>query len=49
MTRICGATSYEILAQDFNKALQASKILELHFYYLDKFWCCEYTVTYSKQ
>jgi signal peptide peptidase SppA len=26
MTRICGATSYEILAQDFNKALQDTQI-----------------------
>ena len=26
MTRICGATSYELLAQDFNKALQDTKI-----------------------
>lgn len=26
MTRICGATSYELFAQDFNKALQQSEI-----------------------
>ena len=26
MTRICGATSYELLAQDFNKAVQSPKI-----------------------
>lgn len=26
MTRVCGATSYELLSQDFNKALQASDV-----------------------
>lgn len=26
MTRVCGATSYELLLQDFNKALQASDV-----------------------
>lgn len=26
MTRICGSTSYELLSQDFNKALQASDV-----------------------
>lgn len=26
MTRICGATSYELLAQDFNKAVQSPQI-----------------------
>lgn len=26
MTRVCGATSYELLSQDFNKALQSSDV-----------------------
>ena len=29
MTRVCGATSYELLSQDFNKALQASDVKAL--------------------
>lgn len=28
MTRICGATSYELLAQDFNKAVNHLKLKE---------------------
>lgn len=31
MTRICGATSYELLAQDFNKAVQSPKIKGILF------------------